>query len=101
MNFFLADDNIEVKEINKTNTGRVPFPMLMKRRKLAKKPIMTHCPGMSLRKEEFYMPQDLLIGEKIDVFGREVLIYDCDDYTKNWYRVNLNHNMIPIALKTA
>ena len=36
LNFFLADNSIEVKEINQPNTGRFPFPMLLKRQKLAK-----------------------------------------------------------------
>jgi EF-hand domain-containing protein 1 len=92
LNFFLSDNNVEVKEINEQNTGRFPFPMLMKKRKLAKQPIMTHCPGMSLRKEEYYMPEDLIIGSKINVFGREVIIYDCDAYTRDWYQANLGLN---------
>jgi hypothetical protein len=92
LNFFLSDNNVEVKEINEQNTGRFPFPMLMKKQKLAKQPIMTHCPGMSLRKEEYYMPEDLTIGKKINVYGREVMIYDCDEYTREWYQVNLGLN---------
>jgi len=36
--------------------------MLLKRQRLAKKPILTHCPGMSLREEEYYLPQDLSCG---------------------------------------
>lgn len=31
MNFFLADNKVEVKEINEQNTGRFPFPMLLKK----------------------------------------------------------------------
>lgn len=31
LNYFLADNTCEVKEINQTNCGRFPFPMLMKR----------------------------------------------------------------------
>ena len=62
LNFFLADSSVEVKEINESNTGRFPFPMLLKRQKLAKAPILTHCPGMSLRKEEYYTPLDLYTG---------------------------------------
>lgn len=58
LNYFLADQSCEVKEINESNTGRFPFPMLLKRKKLAKAPILTHCPGMSLRKEEYYGPED-------------------------------------------
>jgi Ca2+-binding EF-hand superfamily protein len=101
LNFFLSDNCVEVKEINEQNTGRFPFPMLMKKQKLAKQPIMTHCPGMSLRKEEFYMPQDLLIGTQLDVYGRKVMIYDCDAYTKAWYKANLNHDQVAIQLKKA
>jgi len=70
LNFFLSDNSVEVKEINKSNSGRYPFPMLLKRQKLAKQPIMTHCPGMSLRTEDYYMPEDLKIGEQVVVFGR-------------------------------
>lgn len=82
LNFFLSDNCVEVKEINQANTGRFPFPMLVKKQKLAKEPILTHCPGMSLRKEEYYMPPDLLIGTKLNVWGRNVMIYDCDAHTR-------------------
>lgn len=56
LNYFLSDNSIEVKEINTANSGRTPFPMLLKRQKLAKAPILTHCPGMSLRSEDYYKP---------------------------------------------
>jgi len=99
LNFYLSDNNIEVKEINEPNTGRFPFPMLMKKQKLAKAPIMTHCPGMSLRKEEYYMPGDLTVGAIVNCHGRKVMIYDCDAYTRQWYQANLNIDQNPIALK--
>jgi hypothetical protein len=82
LNFFLSDNSVEVKEINEQNNGKTPFPMLLKRQKLAKTPILTHCPGMSLKKEEFYTPEDLLIGNRVNIFGRECLIYDVDATTK-------------------
>lgn len=31
LNYFLADQSVEVKEINETNNGKTPFPMLLKR----------------------------------------------------------------------
>lgn len=90
-----------MKEINETNNGKTPFPMLLKRQKLAKTPILTHCPGMSLKKEEFYTPTDLLIGVKVNIYGRSCLIYDVDDQTRQWYKENYNQEMNPIQLKRA
>jgi hypothetical protein len=78
-----------------------PFPLLLKRQKLAKNPILTHCPGMSLKKEEYYTPEDLLIGKRVNIFSRDCMIYDCDEFTKKWYKDNYNTDMIPIVLKKA
>lgn len=51
INYFLADDSVEVKETRAQNSGREPFPLLLRRQKLPKVPINTHYPGMSLKKE--------------------------------------------------
>ena len=75
--------------------------MLLKKQKLAKKPILTHCPGMSLKDEEYYGPSDLLCGQKVIVYGRECLIYDCDDFTKEWYDRNMRITQCPVKLAKA
>ena len=72
--------------------------MLLKKQKLAKKPILTHCPGMSLRTEEYYSPDDLKCGDKIDIYGRICLIYSCDDFTKAWYEQNKGYTQVPLSL---
>lgn len=89
LNYYLSDGKCEVKEINTQNSGRFPFPMLLKKMKLSKAPILTHCPGMSLKDDTFYGPSDLFCGSKVMVYGRECLIYDCDDFTKSWYKQNM------------
>lgn len=71
----------------------------MKRQKLAKQPIMTHCPGMSLRTEEYYKPEDLKIGNHVMVFGRDCVIFDCDAHTRQWYRENLGYEQSTIQAK--
>ena len=50
LNYFLVDSKVEVKEIRFQNSGRDPFPLLLKKQKLPKKPILTHYPGMNLAK---------------------------------------------------
>lgn len=46
---------------------------------------MTHFPGMSLNKEKYYKPEDLICGNLIFIFNRECIIYNCDDFTKGFY----------------
>ena len=36
--------------------------------------------------QEFYKDTDLSIGTTINVWGRKVLLCDCDDFTKTYYR---------------
>jgi EF-hand domain-containing protein 1 len=69
MNFYLANNMIEVKEVSKQNSGLDPFPMLLSKSKVPKVPVMTHYPGMSLKKEEFYTPEDLICGKIVNIFG--------------------------------
>lgn len=78
LNFFLADDSVEVKEIRKHNSGKDPFPLMLNRKKLPKIPIHTHYPGMTLKKEEFYGPNDLLCGNNVNIYGKNCFIYDAD-----------------------
>jgi len=60
---------------------------------LAKSPIITTVPALSLRKEEYYGPQDLHVGAEINVYGRRIVIMDADPATKQWYAENLGINM--------
>ena len=60
--------------------------MMLKRQKLPKKAIQTHFPGMSLKQEEYYKPQDIRVGGSIIIHGRECIIHNCNDFTKAWIR---------------
>lgn len=95
LNYYLADSQMEVKEQIVSNSGHDPFPMMLKKSKVPrvsldqKLPSMTHYPGMSLKKEEYYTEQDLICGNRINVFGRDCLILECDEFTKQWYSAKL------------
>jgi len=101
LNYFLADDTVEINEVAKQNCGKDPYASLLKRCKLPKKPILTHYPGMTLQKEEFYRPKDFICGLNVDLLSRDCLIYDCDQFTKSWYRENLNIEQEPVSLESA
>jgi len=47
---------------------------------------LTHYPGMSLKKEEFYEPLDFICGKEIQIFSRNCFIYNCDEFTKKFYK---------------
>jgi EF-hand domain-containing protein 1 len=87
LDYFLADETVEVREIREQNSGKDPYPKLLKRSKLPKIPVLTHCPGMKMKKDEFYKAADFILGNKVRIYERDCLIFDCDDYTKEWYKV--------------
>lgn len=53
---------------------------------------------MSLSKEDYYTPQDFSIGQQINVHGRDCIIYDCDNFTKAYYKQNFGVDLHPISL---
>ena len=86
LHYYLADGQIEVCEIKVNNSGKDPFPRLLRKSKLPKVPRMVYCPGLISREEEYYTPKDLIIGNYVYVYNRKCLIVGCDEFTSNWYR---------------
>ncbi|XP_006864354.1 PREDICTED: EF-hand domain-containing family member C2 [Chrysochloris asiatica] len=115
LHYFLSDDTIEIKEVNPCNSGRDTMSLFLQRKRLPKfAPTGVYQPGQitdqtvlnvyggwsvrqvsgylldSLKlghiKQEFYKDSDLAIGTTINVWGRKVLICDCDEFTKWYYK---------------
>ncbi|CAH8432209.1 unnamed protein product [Schistosoma margrebowiei] len=113
LNYFLADDTIEIREIIPANSGRDAVPCFLRRQKLPRTIASIPLPGVvtdrtllnvfghpqrgghyildSLKlgapKDDFYKDHDLTIGTNINVYGRKFLICDCDEFTKEYYRI--------------
>lgn len=86
IHYFLADDTFEIKEVLPENSGMESGPMFMKRMRLPRKlPAKIEMSGGP--PEPSYGPGDLSIGAILNVFGRKVVITDCDPFTKEYYRV--------------
>jgi len=45
------------------------------------------CSQIGATNQEFYKDSDLKIGAYVNVWGRNFLICDCDEFTKEYYRV--------------
>jgi len=113
VHYYLADDTIEINEIQTPNNGRDPFPLLLKRGKLPKNwqhslPNVSKLGAMSNKdrfdnqNENFYSLLDLRIGNTINVYGRLLLLCSLDQFTKNYYCENFGlteNDFQPIQLE--
>ncbi|CAD8191366.1 unnamed protein product [Paramecium octaurelia] len=88
LHYYLADDTIEIKEINSANSGRVPFPMMLRRQKLPRK-FSLNQPGQTYA-EDFIRPQDIQFGQPLIIYNRKFFINGCDQFTRYYYFEKFN-----------
>jgi len=77
IHYYLSDDTVEVTEVRTPNSGRDNWSRLLARQRL---PLDYLKPG----RKEFYSAADFEIGAKINIFGRDLLVCDCDDFTTSF-----------------
>ncbi|KAG5459049.1 MAG: hypothetical protein BJ554DRAFT_611 [Olpidium bornovanus] len=70
LHYYLVDDSVEVREVQKPNQGRDPFPVLLRRQKLPK--VMKDLSDLS--DGEMVHWSDLGVGATIDVMGRKFFL---------------------------
>nr|XP_020444001.1 EF-hand domain-containing protein 1 [Monopterus albus] len=91
--YYLVDDTVEVREVYGPNSGRDPFPVLMRRQRLPKKIKSENFPTCVLEVskdevDEYYSPKDFQLGQTITLLGRRFLLHDCDAFTKEYFQRN-------------
>jgi len=88
LHYFLEDDTIEVNEVRSRNDGKDAFPRLLARGKVphdhAQAATGAGAPGARYEGDVYHW-KDLAVGATINVYGRPLLLYDCDGFTRSWY----------------
>lgn len=102
LHYFLADDTVEVLEIQQPNSGRDPFPSLLKRQRLPKN-FTENSPDVSrigLQTDthiRYYTDADFRVGGTVEVYGRQLFICGADAFTEDYYirHYDLTHEDFP------
>eukprot|EP00281_Chroomonas_sp_CCMP1168_P026865 CAMPEP_0206237264 /NCGR_PEP_ID=MMETSP0047_2-20121206/14173_1 /ASSEMBLY_ACC=CAM_ASM_000192 /TAXON_ID=195065 /ORGANISM="Chroomonas mesostigmatica_cf, Strain CCMP1168" /LENGTH=619 /DNA_ID=CAMNT_0053661689 /DNA_START=87 /DNA_END=1946 /DNA_ORIENTATION=- len=88
VNFYLADDALEVLERYGANEGRDPYPKLVKKSKIPKKFVGLNVLGVSeddVSDSVYIRDADLVVGNYVEIYGRKLYLYDCDSFTRSYY----------------
>lgn len=85
--YFLEDRSIMIAEPKQTNSG-TPQGTFLKRQTLIKQD------GSKMPFE----PTDFRVGLDIGICGRSIRIYDCDQYTREFFQVSFLINSSPIEI---
>jgi hypothetical protein len=86
VHFFLSDNTVEINEAHARNSGRDNYPVFYKRGPLKKENRINAYPGMLEPDSMPYLPEDFLVGQTFNVWGRTFVLYDCDDFTQSFYK---------------
>ncbi|BES87230.1 EF-hand domain-containing protein [Nesidiocoris tenuis] len=99
--YYPEDDTMEILKRTKRREQEPTAPLLA-RIKVPKnwKKLRATFPAESLEnfyehREETYLPQDLILGNTIDVFGRTITLIDCDNATRQFYENYLHVKQPP------
>ena len=89
--FYLADNSIEVRDVRDSteSKGAGTFPKFLKRQKLPKSRSGTadSFPSMTAaEKQNYFSPEDFMIGKTVTILNKDFFIYDLDDFTRRFYR---------------
>ncbi|KAA6372701.1 MAG: putative flagellar protofilament ribbon protein rib74 [Streblomastix strix] len=80
--YYLSDDTTRVNEVYKNNSGYLEFPTFYRNQRIPKK---VQGVVMDEPRAATITADVLMIGRIVNIFNRLLLLYDCDEYTENYY----------------
>ncbi|KAG8194775.1 hypothetical protein JTE90_017217 [Oedothorax gibbosus] len=102
LQYYLADDTMELLEDHAPNCGRLPFKVLIKKQKIPvdRNELPEDFPRsyMELKDDDaqclfrplcdvvWFRPEDFRTGKNIVILGKKVFLYDCDPFTRHYYK---------------
>ena len=90
IHYYLSDDTVEIREVNYNNSGRYPFPLLLKRNRLPRRFCIPQ-PG-EIGAFDFYTDADIEPLMTLWAFNRPFKILGCDEFTAEYYLKNYRRN---------
>uniref|UniRef100_A0A7N5K4F8 EF-hand domain-containing protein 1 n=1 Tax=Ailuropoda melanoleuca TaxID=9646 RepID=A0A7N5K4F8_AILME len=102
IHYYLMDDTVEIREVHERNDGRDPFPLLMNRQRMPKILVenaknFPQCVLEISDQEvlEWYTAKDFIVGKSLTILGRTFFIYDCDPFTRQYYKEKFGLSDLP------
>lgn len=93
LHYYLVDNTVEFREIRTPNDGRDSFPVFIGRQKMPidRTNLPSSFPTIVLETsdkeiDEYFEPKHLAVGKTVCIMGRHFFLYDCDKFTKEYYR---------------
>jgi hypothetical protein len=96
--YFLVDDTLQIREVHTPNDERDPFPVLLQRQRVQidRYDIPDTFPSCIMEVSDaevqgkWLTASDFKIGKTLTISNRRFLIYECDEFTRQWYRTEMN-----------
>eukprot|EP00960_Hanusia_phi_P049974 759911-Hanusia_phi.AAC.12 len=93
--FYLSDFTIDIQEFEGSANGRKS--RFLARQRVPREP--TNLDAMkSLKIEDCLAVNDLFVGAKVNILGKDILIYDCDKFTRDFYQEQFGEVMNSIDI---
>ncbi len=114
MHYFLADDTIEVRErlsmvkvspdAGAGSCGHNATTQFLRRHRVPKHPLSMSMDGSNLgpnpiEKDAYYTFKDLKVGAALEMYGKIVILCDCDEFTKKYLNEKMGHSHNPIPIE--